>query len=240
MTDRTRTRGLIGLIDLTSLNDARDDDIAALCRKARTPFGPVAAVCSWPEQIGAAKAALGDSGIPIAAVLNFPAGIDPPATVCKAAQDAVAAGAQELDLVWPYRRWLAGEREPAVALVRQVRAAAGDAVLKVILESGVFASSADLARASRDVIAAGADFLKTSSGKIAEGASLSAARTMLEAIQASERQVGFKASGGIRSLSDAEAYRTLAEDIMGAGWPSSATFRIGASRLLDEVLDALS
>lgn len=114
-----------------------------------------------------------------------------------------------------------------------------DCRLKVILETGALGSSEAIGRASRLAIAAGADFLKTSTGKIAVGATPEAARAMLETIKASGATVGFKASGGIRGFEAAESYLTLAEEIMGAGWTQRDTFRIGASALLDE-LDALA
>ena len=234
-----RLRQLLSLIDLTSLNDAKDDDVAALCAKARTPHGSVAAVCSWPQFAGEMAAALVGTDIPVAVVVNFPSGEGPIDAARQEARDAVAAGASELDLVWPYRAWQAGGRTAAKAMIGAVKAAGGEARLKVILESGAFESLDDLAAASRDTIAAGADMLKTSSGKIAQGASLPAARVMLEAIRGSMRPVGFKASGGIRTTADAEAYLSLAEEVMGGSWPSAARFRIGASRLLDEILAEL-
>ena len=240
MKQAERLRQLVGLIDLTSLNDARDDDIGALCAKAQTPHGAIAAVCSWPDFAADMTAALQGTGIPIAVVVNFPSGEDPLEAAQAEARAAVAAGASELDLVWPYRAWQSGQRETAMEMIRAVKEAGKGAKLKVILESGAFDSLESLAAASRDAIAAGADTLKTSTGKIAQGASLAAARVMLEAIHGAGRPVGFKASGGIRSVTDAEAYLALAEEILGRDWPGPATFRIGASRLLDELLGALA
>ncbi len=235
-----RLRQILGLIDLTSLNDARDDKIAALCAKAVTPHGNVAAVCSWPDFAAEMTAALQGTGIPAAVVVNFPSGDGSLEAAVTEAHAAVAAGARELDLVWPYKAWLSGQHKAAMAMIGAVKEAGKEAKLKVILESGAFESMDDLAAASRDAIAAGADTLKTSTGKIAQGASPAAARVMLEAIKESARPVGFKASGGIRSIADAEVYLALAEEILGPDWPRPETFRIGASRLLDEVLSALA
>ncbi len=123
---------------------------------------------------------------------------------------------------------------------RQVKEAGAGALLKVILETGALGEPDTIRQASEAAIAAGADMLKTSTGKIATGATLPAAQAMLETIQASGGTVGFKASGGLRSLSDTIAYLELAEEILGAGWASPARFRIGASRLLDDILTALS
>ena len=235
-----RLRRLLGLIDLTSLNDARDDKIAALCAKAVTPHGNVAAVCSWPDFAAEMVNALEGTGIPAAVVVNFPSGDGSLEAAMAEAQAAADAGAGELDLVWPYKAWLSGEHKAAMAMILAVKETGRGAKLKVILESGAFESLEELAAASRDAIVAGADFLKTSTGKIAQGASPAAARVMLEAIRETARPVGFKASGGIRSVAEAEAYLALAEEIMGPDWPRPETFRIGASRLLDDVLGALA
>ena len=232
-------RRLLPLIDLTSLNDARDDDVAGLCAKARTPFGTVAAVCSWPAFAAEMARHMAGTGVTVAAVVNFPHGGNDTSSAVHEARSAVAAGAWELDLVWPYRDWLAGQRLVAMSMVAAVKEATPRAKLKVILETGALPSPAAVAEASADAIAGGADVLKTSTGKIAQGASPEAARAMLEAIHASGRNVGFKASGGIRTLSGAAAYLTLAEEVMGPDWVTADTVRIGASRLLDEVLSAL-
>jgi deoxyribose-phosphate aldolase len=238
-------RRLLGCLDLTSLNDARDDDIAGLCAKAVTPYGPVAAVCSWPEFAGAMAAALhrappADPSPKVAVVIDFPQGACDPQAAAQKAAAAVAAGAQELDLVWPYHAWLAGDHAKACELIAGVKRAGEDATLKVILETGALGEPDVVRQASEAAISAGADMLKTSTGKIALGASLPAARAMLEAIAADGGNVGFKASGGLRSLDEAAAYLDLAESILGTGWATPARFRIGASRLLDEVLAVIA
>jgi len=230
---------LLPLIDLTSLHDARDDDIAGLCARAMTPHGPVAAVCSWPDFVAEMKAALAGRGPRIAAVVNFPLGKANAETAADEARTAIAEGADELDLVMPYEAWLAGDEERAAATIRAVRDAAGKALLKVILETGALRSREPIAAASRLAIAAGADFLKTSTGKIETGASPEAAETILGVIRDTGGGTGFKASGGIRTVADGARYLTLAEDMMGADWVSPERFRIGASRLLDEVLAVL-
>lgn len=232
---------LLPLIDLTSLQDSQADDIDALCAGGRTKHGPVAALCSWPCHVETLHRCFGEDRPPwLASVVNFPAGAPEKAAACAEARACVAEGADELDLVWPYEVWLAGEPDLALDLVAAVRAAAPKARLKVILETGAFDEDATkIGAASAALIEAGADMLKTSTGKSARGATEVAARAMLEAIRASGRPVGFKASGGVRSLEDAALYLGLAEEIMGADWVTPATFRIGASRLLDEVLAAL-
>ena len=230
---------LLPLLDLTSLNDARDDDVAALCAKAATPRGQVAAVCSWPDFAAEMAERLAGSGIGVAVVIDFPDGTSPAEAAAAEARQAVAAGATELDLVMPYRAWLAGERDRAKAQIAAVKAVAGAAVLKVILETGAFPGPSEMAEAARDAIVAGADLLKTSTGKIAVGATPAAAEALLGVIRETGGTVGFKAAGGIRSLEDAAAYLEIAERHLGADWIDPRHFRIGASKLLDTVLAAL-
>ena len=234
-------RRLLSCIDLTSLQDDQADDIKALCAAAATAHGPVAAVCSWPRHVAAMAAALPDMPPRIAAVVNFPEGDDAPETACNEARAAVADGAHELDLVIPYKAWRAGDRAPASSMVAEVRAAAPGATLKVILETGAFGDDlAGISSIAAATVEAGADMLKTSTGKSVAGASLPAARALLEVIRGAARPVGFKASGGIRSFEQAAQYLALAEEIMGDGWATPVRFRIGASRLLDELLARLS
>ena len=242
MSDDAAVAGrLLPLIDLTSLQDDQADDVESLCARARTARGPVAAVCSWARYAGAMRHAIGTDCPPwVAVVVNFPAGAPDRAAAAAEARRAAAEGADELDLVWPYEAWLAGERKQARDLIAAVREAAPAPRLKVILETGAFGEdAAAIGEASADAIASGADMLKTSTGKIAQGASPLAARAMLEAIRESGQPVGLKASGGIRSVAEAAAYLALAEEIMGPDWIAPETMRIGASRLLDEVLAAL-
>lgn len=231
---------VLASIDLTSLEDARDDDVAALCAKAVTAYGPVAAVCSWSDHVETMARQLDRTPPRIAAVVNFPGGDDDVAAAVEEAGRAVDLGADELDLVWPYRAWLDGRRDAALKVVTAVRAAGAQCVLKVILETGAFDEDAGaIGEAGTALIEAGADMLKTSTGKIPQGASPLAARALLEAIARSAGETGFKASGGIRSLEEAAGYLALADEIMGRGWAKPATFRIGASRLLDDVLAVL-
>jgi len=232
-------RRLLTMLDLTSLNDNDDKaGIERLCARALT--GRVAAVCIWPRFVSLCKERLAGSGIRVATVANFPHGEGELEQVLLEIRQAMAAGADEVDLVFPYRTWLAGKHDQARALVSACKQACGSAVLlKVILETGELATPRQIAAASRDAIAAGADFLKTSTGKTAVGATLAAATVMLAAIKESGKTVGFKAAGSIRTLADALPYLELAEGIMGSGWAVPATFRIGASALLDDLLESL-
>ena len=211
-----------------------------LCARTRWPAGRVAAVCVWPRFVSLCRARLAGTGVRVATVTNFPAG-DPDIDGALGETRAVLAqGAEEVDLVFPYGAWLAGRRTLGRDLVAACKAVCGATPLKVILETGRLVSAENIAAASRDAIEAGADFLKTSTGKIEVSATLAAAETMLRAIRDSARPVGFKAAGGIRIADQAIAYLALADGIMGADWARPATFRFGASGLLDDLLERLS
>jgi len=229
------------LLDLTSLNDGDDDAaVAALCQRAVTPAGAVAAVCIWPRFITLARGLLEHSGVRVAAVANFPAGGDNLAAALRETQDIVNQGGDEVDLVMPYARWLAGETEPMSEMIAACKATCGDAVLlKVILETGRLREPPKIYVASRDAIEAGADFVKTSTGKIEVSATLAAAEAMLRAIRDSGRDVGFKAAGGIRDTQTAGDYLAQADRIMGPDWADPWHFRFGASGLLDDLLKHL-
>lgn len=241
MADRSLARRALALTDLTDLGEAATEAGARrLC--ARATGGPVAvaAVCLWPRFVACARPLLAGTGVRIATVVNFPSGADAPEAVLAQTAAALADGADEIDLVMPWRRFLAGEAEPAGTLIAAVRAACGDKALKVILESGEYPDAGTVGAAARLAIAAGADFVKTSTGKSARSATPEAARAMLEAIRDSGRPVGLKPSGGIRTLADAALYLELADAIMGKGWTRPETFRFGASGLYDALIAALA
>jgi deoxyribose-phosphate aldolase len=234
-------RRLIAMIDLTSL-EAGDTagTIAALCDNAVTPAGPVAAVCVLPRFVAQARAALAGTGIKVATVIDFPEGLGTPEDVLLETESALAAGAEEIDLVFPYRRFLADAPPPASKNIRAVREVADYAVrLKVILEVGAYPDRQWLEQAATVAIQGGADFLKTSTGRHATGASLESAAIVLSVIAESGLPVGFKVSGGVRELSQAVAYLTLAESILGGAPATAANFRIGASSLLPKLLSAI-
>ena len=234
-------RRALPLLDLTSLND--DDTAPAIERlaaKAVTAHGHVAAVCIYARFVPLAKARLLGSGVKIAAVANFPDGGDDLEHAVAETADAIAFGADEVDVVLPYRAYLAGRRAESVSVIAACRQAAADHTLKVILETGALEHPAIIEAASRDAIAAGADFIKTSTGKGPPGASLEAATAMLAAIRDTGGRVGFKASGGIRSAVQAGAYLALADEMLGHGWAMPARFRYGASGLLDDLQAVLA
>ena len=234
-----RARRAIGLIDLTDLSDDRSPDgIDDLCRRAREHG--TAAVCVWPEYVARCSELLAGSGVRIATVVNFPSGDEPVDDVVEMARTALADGADDIDLVLPYRAFLDGDSVRAGEMVAAIAALIeSPKLLKVILESGAYPGPDSVGAAAHLAIANGADFVKTSTGKIAEGASIEAARAMLGEIHAAAHDgstVGLKPSGGIRTSDEAFAYVDLADEVMGEGWATPATFRFGASGLLDALL----
>jgi deoxyribose-phosphate aldolase len=243
MTDLAKT--VLGLLDLTSLNDSdSDDSIRALAQSAQTPAGGPAALCVYDRFLGTARAELdkiGLTGVRLATVANFPAGGTDIDTVRAEAQAQPGKGADEVDVVFPWRALIGGDRETGVRLISAVRAALASSVtLKVIIESGELAEPALIRRASEISIENGADFVKTSTGKVPVNATLEAAEIILTTIRASGKPVGFKASGGVRTVVDAGQYLALADKIMGKGWVSPKTFRFGASGLLGDIKAVLS
>lgn len=237
-------RRALALLDLTELGDeAGEAEAAALCEKAKGRAGlpPVAAVCVWPRHVALAKTRLEGTGIRIATVVNFPSGQETLPDVLAMMQAALEAGADEIDLVMPWRAFLAGDEAQAERMIRGVQATLpAGRFLKVILESGSYPDAPSIRRAADLAIRCGAHFIKTSTGKAGTGATLDAARSMLNAILAVPRSVGLKPSGGIRTLADAGAYLALADDLMGPGWATPETFRFGASGLYDALAAVLS
>jgi deoxyribose-phosphate aldolase len=237
---RDLARRLMSVTDLTSLNDTDDASVVRqLAALAMVAPVPPASVCIWPRLIGAALEALQDSGIIVCAVTNFPAGAAQPDVAAAETAAAVAAGAKEVDVVFPYRALLAGDWRAGLRLVSACRDACSDvALLKVILETGQLHPEG-IRRAADIAIDGGAHFLKTSTGRSQPAATPDAASILIEAIAASRPlRIGFKASGGIRSLDDASAYLALYEGKFGAGSASPANFRIGASGLFKELMAA--
>jgi len=232
---------ILSLIDLTSLNlDDDEKKITALCEQAITKHGNVAAVCIFPQFISLAKTQLKNTSIKIATVVNFPNGVSPVEDVTHQIEMAIKDGADEIDVVWPYKDFLAGHQSSAKKLVHASSVACANHVhLKVILETGLFPDAESIYTASQLIIDAGADFIKTSTGKVEVNATLEAAAAMLLAIKDSGQSVGFKAAGGIRTTQQAAAYLSIADHVMGDTWAAPDTFRFGASALLGDVLKGL-
>ena len=231
MTSGDDARRALALVDLTRLERPDDAEaIDALAAKAVTGAGRVAAICVYPEWV---ERVLGP-GVPVAAVANFPLGADDPDLAVADAGQAVEAGAAEVDVVVPWQAFMVGKADAIDRTVRAVREAIGPEVgLKAILETGSL-PAAMVPEAGSRALAAGADFLKTSSGKVGPGASREAVEALLGVVRAAGHG-GVKASGGIRTAEQAAGYIALADRVMGAGWASPKRFRIGASSLVDDL-----
>ena len=233
MTTEETARLALACLDLTSLNDADTPaDIDKLCARAQSRFGNTAAVCVWPRFAAQARGLLPTS-IAVAAVANFPDGSSDIERAVRDTGQIVQAGAQEVDVVLPYRHFAA-----APALLAAVRKACASLRLKVILETGELMDEVRIAQACRMALDAGADFLKTSTGKTTRSASPEAARVLLNAIAAdagARNRVGIKPSGGIRTVADAAVYIALTAEVLGTAAVTPARFRIGASGILNDI-----
>jgi deoxyribose-phosphate aldolase len=235
---QSSARIALACLDLTSLNDLDTEaDIAKLCQRAQSPLGPVAAVCVWPRLAAFARSQL-PVHIGVAAVANFPHGNADVGAAVRDTQQIVQAGAQEVDVVLPYKSLIAGDDAAVSSLLNAVRLACPGLVLKVILETGELKTPGLIQRASQLALDAGANFLKTSTGKTQVHATVDAARTMLSAIAtspAARDHVGFKASGGIRTVQEAVAYEALTQQLLGLETLTPKRFRLGASSLLGDI-----
>jgi len=238
----------IRMIDLTTLEGADTaGKVRAMCAKARRPdpadpaVPPVAAVCVYPDLVTVARAELAGSPVAIASVATaFPSGRASLAVKLADVRDAVQSGADEVDMVIDRGAFLSGHYGQVYEEVRAVREACGSAHLKVILETGELATLDNVSRASWLAMLAGADFIKTSTGKVSPAATPPVALVMLAAVRdyarASGRQVGVKVAGGIRTAKDAIRYLVLVRETAGQEWLTPALFRIGASSLLNDLL----
>jgi len=235
----------IAMVDLTTLEGAdTPGKVRAMCAKALHPDAtapPVAAVCVYPDLVGVAKQAVAGSSVAVASVATaFPSGRASLAVKLADVQDAVSAGADEIDMVIDRGAFLAGHYGQVYAEIRAVREACGAAHLKVILETGELATLDNVARASWLAMMAGADFIKTSTGKVTPASTPAVALVMLAAVrdfeQTSGRRVGVKVAGGIRTAKDAIRYLVGVNEVAGPAWLTPALFRIGASTLLNDLL----
>jgi deoxyribose-phosphate aldolase len=243
----------ISMIDLTTLEGAdTTGKVRSLCAKGRNPdpsdrgAPSPAAICVYPDMAGIAREALAGSGILVASVATaFPAGRASRAVKLADTRDAVAAGADEIDMVIDRGAFLSGRYLDVFEEIRAVkeacaRAEGQSARLKVIFENGELATYDNIRRASWLAMLAGADFIKTSTGKVAVNATLPGTLVMLEAVRdfrtQTGRQVGVKPAGGIRTSKDAIKYLVMVNETAGEDWLSPQWFRFGASSLLNDLL----
>jgi deoxyribose-phosphate aldolase len=232
-------------MDLTTLNDNdTDQKVIELCKQANSAAGHTAAVCIYPRFIPIARKTLkaqNTGSIKIATVTNFPHGNDDIDIAVAETKAAVAYGADEVDLVFPYRALMAGNAIVGEQMVKACREVCGKTVtLKVIIETGELKTAELIEQASLICIEAGADFIKTSTGKVPVNATLEATKVMIESIKKSGKDVGFKAAGGVKDAQAANDYMQLARDIMGTDWVDVNHFRFGASSLLGNLLTELN
>jgi len=238
----------IRMMDLTTL-EGRDTPgkIRALCAKAIHPqpgdpsIPSVAAVCLYPALIPEAKDALRGSTVKVASVATaFPSGQTFRDIKVAEVKEAVAAGADEIDMVIDRGAFLSGDYATVFDEVVEIKDACADAHLKVILETGELGTFDQVRRASILAMAAGADFIKTSTGKVQPAATLPVSLVMLEAIRdfekATGRAVGMKPAGGIRTAKEAVQYLVVLYETLGPRWMTPDRFRFGASTLLNDVL----
>jgi deoxyribose-phosphate aldolase len=237
----------IRMVDLTTLEGAdTPGKVRALCAKARRPdpedpsCPPVAAVCVYPAMVQVAASA-GLGGVHIASVATaFPSGQAPLPVKLADTEAAVRDGADEIDMVINRGAFLSGRYLQVFEEIVAVKQACGDAHLKVILETGELATYDNVRRASWLAMIAGADFIKTSTGKVQPAATLPVTLVMLEAVrdfrEATGRQVGVKPAGGIRTAKDAIKYLVVVNETAGDDWLHPDWFRFGASTLLNDLL----
>ena len=241
----------IRMMDLTTL-EGKDTPgkVRALCAKAIHPepgdptIPSVAAVCVYPALVAIAKAALAGTSIKVASVATgFPSGQTFTDIKLAETRAAVAAGADEIDMVIDRGAFLSGDYSTVFDEIVAIKAAAGEAHLKVILETGELETLDNVRKASVLAMAAGADFIKTSTGKVTPAATLPVTLVMLEAIRDFHRRtgriVGMKPAGGIRTAKEAIGYLVVLYETLGPRWMTPDLFRFGASSLLNDVLQQL-
>ncbi len=238
----------IRMVDLTTLEGAdTPGKVRTLCAKARRPdptdpsCPAVAAVCVYPSMVATAAEELRGSGIHVASVATaFPSGQAPLEIKLEDTRAAVGAGADEIDMVINRGAFLSGSYLRVYDEIVAVKQACGSAHLKVILETGELVTYDNVRRASWLAMLAGADFIKTSTGKVTPAATLPVTLVMVEAVRdfrdATGRQIGVKPAGGIRTSKDAIKYLVMVNETAGDGWLSPDWFRFGASTLLNDLL----
>jgi len=239
--DEAVAQAAIRLMELTSLNtDDTPERIVALCHRALTPLGNVAAVCVLPKFAGIARRTLDTlqaREVKVVAAVNFPNGRAPISTVESETHAAMLMGADEIDLVYPFNAHLMGDRLMGARMIAACKAKCGSrGQLTVSLETGVLGDPQIIHGVCRTAISEGASFLKPGTGRQVEGATSQAVRILLEAISERSYLVGIKAPGNVRTLEQAKTYIDMASNRFGPQWLEPERMRLGASSLLDDAL----
>lgn len=237
MADKATAERIVKLLELTSLNDSDDEKtIIKLCQQATGSFGHVAAVCVLPCFIKLCQSELKNKKIRIATVVNFPFGSTNIDAVVEETKQAVINGADEINLVFPYKAFLDGDTNTAKKMISVCKKIAKKKVaLKVILETGTLEKTLRIIDACNCSINAGADFIMTSTGMTSVSATCEAANAILETLRDSGHSIGFVASGGINTIEKARDYLSLADLIMGTRWASPDNFRFSSNNLLNDL-----
>jgi len=238
MDNVTAAKLMLSCLDLTSLHDGDTEaTIKEFCKLADTPYGNPAALCVFSRFLPTAKKECSD--IKMATVINFPQGDNNINILEEEIPAAISRGADELDVVLPYRALLQGKIDEVKSYLKCARHLCGHKIMKLIIESGELVSIDKIIKATTLGIEAKVDFIKTSTGKTKVSATPEVANIILETIKASGKDVGFKASGGIKNFLDAKSYLVLAQSIMGINWVKPEHFRLGASSLLADLLKTI-
>ena len=242
--DERLARLALSLLELTALNaDESERQVFAMCERALTPLGTVAAVCVPLRFTFLARNTLDHMrarDVRVVVVANFPYGGSAIEPVVSQVRAAFLAGADEVDVVYPFRALLSGDSQAGFELVAACKSCCPDhKKLTVTLETGDLVDPQLIRQACQGAIMAGADFIKTSTGKAAINATPQAARIMIEAIAEVGGMSGFKAAGGIRTFDEARIYLNMALSRFGTAWVNPEHMRLSASSLLDDVLVAL-
>lgn len=238
----------LSMIDHTTLEGSDSPGkVIQLCSKARTPYAPMpdlptlAAVCVYPTMVPVAVKALEGSGVHVASVATaFPSGLAPLSVKLEDTKYAVEHGASEIDMVISRGKFLSGEFQYVFDEIAQIKEACGLAHLKVILETGELQTLENVRKASILAMMAGADFIKTSTGKVQPAATQPVTLVMLEAIrdfhQSTGKKIGMKPAGGIRKAKQALQYLVMVHETLGLDWLHKDMFRFGASSLTNDIL----
>lgn len=250
--DRQRAlRTILSCIDLTTLEGADTHqkviDIAKYAiafKDGKRNIPSTAAVCVYPTLVATAVKTLVHTPLKVASVAGaFPAGQSPLHIKVAEVQYAIEQGANEIDMVISRGTFLEGKYDVVAEEIKAIKQACGEAHLKVIIETGELQSISNIRKASEISILAGADFIKTSTGKIAEAATLPAFLVMIDTIkeyyEATGKMIGMKAAGGISDVGTALKYYAILETVLGSAWMNNTYFRIGASRLANKVYEAI-
>ena len=236
---------MLRFLDVTCLEEqVTDTELDSLCQLIHEAHELPAAVCVYPKHLSFVKKSLHNTPIGYATVLNFPHGTLPLSTLSFDIKEALALGATELDIVLPYTAYLQNNdlREVRGFITHCRQRMGEETIFKLILETGVIEDGAMIYNLSQTACEAGVDFIKTSTGKVATGATLDATGSILRAIQYhaenNQRRVGLKVSGGIKTQEKALAFYQQVEEMVGKKWLTPQLFRIGASQLFKTIISA--